>query len=336
MPLPPLPSCSRGCPPSFFQGLSVFAILGWRRAWWQLIRPAHLISGLGCLALLALYYVPYASRVDLLQVGQRLFVESGKRTAVAHGIWETVGHLAAFPLEMSYHFLPWTLLLVYLLRPGGWRSLKTSDFAAFCLVAFLVNIPVYWLSPNVYPRYLLMLFPLLFASLLYLHRQHADRRSKTYIYLRYLLLAASTLTAVALPFTPLAPPLSIIPYAWVKSVLLGGAAGAILLGMWRDRPNFLLLFCCFLLVLRIFFNLFILPVRAAGDERGIAVRTTAESVARSATNEELAVFRYTLIEPATGYYLSKARGEIVPRHFSDFGAAHRKHPDPWRSRHGRP
>ena len=51
------------------------------------------------------------------------------------------------------------------------------------------------------------------------------------------------------------------------------------------------------------------------------MRTTAESVARSATDGELAVFRYTLIEPATGYYLSQAWGEIVPRHFSDFDAA---------------
>jgi 4-amino-4-deoxy-L-arabinose transferase-like glycosyltransferase len=311
----------KGLPAIVFQGLSVFAILGWRREWWQLVRPAHIVSGLGCLVLLALYYVPYASQIDLLQVGQRLFVESGKRTAVAHGIWETAGHLLTFPLEMSYHFLPWTLLLAYLLRPGSWRTLKTNDFAAFCLVAFLVNIPIYWLSPNVYPRYLLMLFPLLFAPLLYLHRLHADRRSKSYTYLRYLLLGACTLVTVALPFTPLAPPLSIIPHAWPKSVLLGAAAGAILLGMWRDRSNFLLLLCCFLLVLRVFFNLFILPVRAIGDERGIAVRTTAESVAHSATDKELAVFRYTLIEPATGYYLSQARGKIVPRHFADFDTA---------------
>lgn len=313
----------KGLPALAFQGLSILAILGWRGAWGQLLRPAHLISGVGCLVLLSIYYLQYAQYVDLAQVGQRLFVESGKRTAVAHGVGETLGHVLAFPFEMSYHFLPWTLLLVYLLRRGAWRSLKNNDFAAFCLVAFLVNLPLYWFSPNVYPRYLLMLFPLLFAALLYLHRQHAERRDPPYAFLRYVLLIALSLCALGLPLIPLVPQLSTISYAWTKSVVLGACAGAIALLAWRDERNFLLLLCCFLLVLRLAFNLFVLPARAAGDERGLAVRSTARSVAVSATDRDLAVFRFTLMEPATSYYLSQARGGIVPRHFTDLQSATR-------------
>ncbi|MBB4079598.1 4-amino-4-deoxy-L-arabinose transferase-like glycosyltransferase [Lewinella aquimaris] len=308
----------KGLPAIVFQGLSIFALLGWRREWRQLIRPAHLITGLVCVALLGIYYLQYSQYVDLSQVGRRLFVESGKRTAAAHGIWETVGHVFAFPFEMSYHFLPWTLLLVYLLRRGAWRKLKSSDFAAFCLVAFLVNIPVYWLSPEVYPRYLLMLFPLLFAGLLYLHRWHAERRTQTYTGLRYLLLGIMTLCTIALPFVPLLPQVEAVTFPWVKSIVLGGVAGAVLIGSWRDRRNFLLLLCCFLLILRIGFNLFVLPVRAATNERGNAVRATAQSVVRTNAGRELAIYRYTLVEPATGYYLSEAYGRVVPRHFDRY------------------
>ncbi len=311
----------KGLPAIVFQGLSIFAILGWKRAWIQLIRPAHLLTGVACLALLACYYVPYHHYIDLSLVAERLFEESGKRTAVAYGAWNTVKHVVAFPFEMSYHFLPWTLWLVYLLRPGGWKGLRTNDFTAFCLVAFLVNIPVYWLSPNVYPRYLLMLFPLLFAGLLWLHRDHAARRTPTYRYLRYGILGAMTVSAVLIPFIPLVPQTSLVASPWVKSLLLGGLAGAVVYVGWRDERNFLIIFCCFLLVLRIVFDLFILPPRAAGDERGIAVRESAYSVVATNDQQRLAIFRHTLIEPATGYYLSEAYGSVVRRDLDRYDAA---------------
>ena len=309
----------KGLPAVVFQGLSVFAILGWTREWKQLWRPAHLVTGLGCLALLALYYVPYAGAVDLRVVAERLFSESSKRTAVAQGLWETVGHVVAFPFEMSYHFLPWTIFLVYLLRPGSWALLRSNDFAAFCLVAFLWNLPVYWLSPNVYPRYLLMLFPLLFASLLWLHRLHVADRSPTARYLRVFLLAVMTLVAAAIYFVPLEPRVAaLVSYPWLKSVILGAlASGLVWLG-WRRERDFLIVFCCFLLLLRVGFNLFVLPPRAVEDERGIAVRDTARRVINTVGDRPLGVYQFSLIEPASGWYLSQARGGVVPRVYADY------------------
>ena len=308
----------KGLPAIVFQGMSVFAILTWRRAWRQFLRPAHILSGLGCLALLGVYYWQYAEYVDLSKVAARLFRESGKRTMMAHGWWASVRHVFAFPFEMSYHFLPWTFLLVYLFRRGTWRLLKTNDFAAFMLVAFLFNIPVYWLSPNVYPRYLLMLFPLLFGALLFLHEQHAAERTAHYRGLRYLLLGLMTVCAIAMPFAPLVPQAEEVSYPWVKSVFLGAAAGAVVGTAWRREADLLILFAVFLLVLRIGFNWFVLPPRAAGDERGLAVRETAYRALADRTDDEVAILGYTLIEPATGYYLTEARGAVIPRVYEGF------------------
>jgi len=308
----------KGLPAIVFQGLSVFAILGWTRSWKQFFRPAHLLTGIACVGTLALYYWQYSEYVDLERVARRLFVESGKRTAVAHGFGESVQHVLAFPFEMSYHFLPWTLLLIYLLQPGSWQRLRKNDFAAFTLVAFLVNIPIYWLSPNVYPRYLLMLFPLLFGSLLCLHEQHATEHSLSYRILRYTLLGLMTVCACVIPFAPLFPETSIVSNAWLKSIVLGAAAGAVVWTAWRNDRNLLLLFVVFLLLLRIGFNLFVLPPRAAGDERGILVRNTAYSVMEGRAQDSVAIFGHTLIEPATGYYLTKARGRVVRRQFEGF------------------
>lgn len=308
----------KGLPAIVFQGLSVFAILGWTRSWKRFVYPHHLISGLVCVAVLALYYWQYSHYVDLERVFTRLFEESGKRTAAAHGFGESLQHIAAFPFEMSYHFLPWTFLLVYLLQRGSWAMLKKNDFAAFCLVAFLVNIPVYWLSPNVYPRYLLMLFPLLFGSLLWLHADHKAARSRSYRILRYLFLGLMTLCAVVIPFVPLIPDTEIVHWPWGKSLLLGAAAGAVCVFAWRSERNFLLLFAIFLLILRMGFNLFVLPPRAAGDERGIAVRDSATRIMEAHPQDSVAIYGWSLIEPATGYYLTHARGHVVPRQWANF------------------
>lgn len=308
----------KGLPAIVFQGLTVFAILGWTRAWKQFFRPAHLVSGLACVGLLAVYYWQYSQYVDLGGVAERLFVESGKRTVVAHGWLESVQHIFAFPFEMSYHFLPWTLLLVYLLQRGSWQRLRQNDFATFCLVAFLVNIPIYWFSPNVYPRYLLMLFPLLFGSLLFLHGAHKAAKTRSYRGLRYLLLGLMTLCAFIIPFAPLFPETEVVSYAWGKSITLGAAAGAIVWLAWRNDRNLLLLFAVFLLLLRIGFNFFVLPPRAAGDERGIAVKETAYAAMENHARDSVAIFGFTLIEPATGFYLTQARGHVVPRKWNNF------------------
>ena len=133
----------------------------------------------------------------------------------------------ALPFELVYHFLPWPLLLVYLFQPGSWARLKQNDFAAFMLVAFLVNIPIYWFSPNVYPRYLLMLFPLLFGSLLFLHQKHETQRSLSYRTLRYTFLRLTALCTLVIPFAPLLPETEIINYACPITILLAAAAAAI-------------------------------------------------------------------------------------------------------------
>jgi 4-amino-4-deoxy-L-arabinose transferase-like glycosyltransferase len=308
----------KGLPAIVFQGLTVMTLLWWTKGWRQLFRLAHLLSGLGCLAILGLYYWQYSHYVDLSWVAERLFVESGKRTAVAQGLSASLRHIVEFPLEMSYHFLPWTVLLLLLFRKGSWTALKENDFAAFLLVAFLVNIPVYWLSPNVYPRYLLMLFPLLFGSLIFLFSREEERNTKVARWYRWLFLGLMTICTLAIPFVPLIPETAMVNHAWIKSIALGAVAGAVLRLGWQSPRDLLLAFACMLLVVRIVFNVFVLPPRAAGDERGNAVRSTAHSVIDRNEDREVAIYGYTLIEPATGYYLSIRRGGVIPRQWEGF------------------
>ena len=315
----------KNLPALVFQGLTVLALLGFTRSWRQFFRLPHLVSGLLCVGLLSVYLAAYHQYVPLDVLFERLFVESGKRTAAAHTPGETLAHVLAFPFEMSYHFLPWTLLLVFL--PLGRRRVWRDDFLRWCLLAFAVNLPVYWLSPNVYPRYLLMLFPLLFAPLLVLYQEAPwagpQGQGKMKYYLTCLLFGAMCVVTVGLPFVPLIPETEIVTYRWVKALLPCGPALLLCRLAWRDirvgrGRNFLLLFTCFLLLLRLVFNFFVLPPRAAGDERGQAVRSTAYAVAAQARDRDLRVYAHSPVEPATSFYLTQARGCLVPRQFTGF------------------
>ncbi|MEM9836988.1 MAG: hypothetical protein AAF828_10825 [Bacteroidota bacterium] len=394
----------KGLPAIAFTGISIITFLVWQRKFWQLFYPPHLLCGLACLGLLGLYYWAYSDYLDLSLVAQRLFNESGKRTAVNYAWQETVGHFFAFPFEMSYHFLPWTFLLLFFFQRGSWRLLRTNPAATFMLIVFLTNLPLYWLSPNVYPRYLLMLFPLLFGSGLVLWQDHARRNTRSYRGFMYLLAGLMSLAALGFFAIPLVPKTAVVAYRWpiaITSGLLGLTLAGYtwrLLGLMnqgskrktsqvqappptappageleqpthqddgpqpseaRDRlatglpsganasqrlrtPGFtgtkssvpytlLLTFCAFLLLLRIVFNVFILPPRAIDDIRGERVRASAYQLIQAAQEQQqdLAIFGYTLMEPASSFYLQQAYGKIIPRQFTAFNASRAYLVNPW-------
>ena len=314
----------KGLPAIVFQGLTVLAVLGWTRSWRQFFRPPHLVSGALSTCALALYYLAYSQYVDLSLVIERLFIESGKRTAAAHSLGETLGHVLVFPFEMPYHFLPWTALLLLAVHPRARRAVREHDFAGYCLVVFLVNLPVYWLSPNVYPRYLLMLFPLLFVPLLVMWaRSQVEGGEWMKKGLTYLFLVAMTISSVGLFLVPLIPETAGVAGRWVWAVGLGLLSSGLTYLVWTDRrperPDFLLTLGCFLLLLRLALSVFVLPARGAGDVRGLAVRDSAVSTMRTVGSERaVAVYGFSLIEPATGYYLSLARNDLVRRQWEEF------------------
>ena len=119
------------------------------------------------LVLLGSYYYAYAQEGNLADIITTLFNESAKRTAIHYDWTDTLMHLFTFPFEMIYHFLPWSILVVYIFRKEWLSSIRQHPFIAFNALAFAATIPVYWASVEVYPRYLFMHVPLLFTVFLY-------------------------------------------------------------------------------------------------------------------------------------------------------------------------
>lgn len=173
----------KGLPAIVFQGFTLVSFFVYQKQFKQLFTFKHIVGGLLFLLIIGIYYFIYNQYNTLSSVFPTLLSESSKRTAAVFGIWKTILHLFTFPFEMVYHFLPWSILVIYFFTKNAWQEIRKDTFIAFNVLLFFANIIVYWFSVEVYPRYLLMLTPLIFSAFLHLHFKNEQDNALTFRFL---------------------------------------------------------------------------------------------------------------------------------------------------------
>ncbi len=307
----------KGFPSLLFQFSTLGAWFLYQKEWKKLFSIAH-IKGVLLLALLigSYYYTSSLFNHDTL-ITKGLLEQAASRTVLERGVKETLIHLFSFPLEMSYHFLPWSLLFIYFFKKSNFTALKDDSFLLFLFVTFVVNIPVYWTSPRVYPRYVLMLFPLLF--ILGVHFYKLDQRGK----LRKVIDAFWGALIILFAIGSFLPLLLERNYELSYLGLKVGFLATMMMGLsflyYSSKSHRMLILICSLLVTRIGFDWFVLPDRYANDD-GTKVKNTSIAVGNQFQSEPLFVYKKTLMQPANSYYLSIAKGAIIPRKSKNFRA----------------
>ena len=302
----------KGLPAIVFQGITLLTYLVYKKQWLRLFSLPHIVSGLVGVLLIGSYYAVYHQYNDLAEVFTKLFTESSKRTVAAHSFGDTLLHIAGFPLEVLYHFLPWTILVFLLLKKGTWQRIRQHHFAQYCLWILLLNSIIYWLSPNFYPRYILMLTPLLFIALLSTYEWHQKEKSRVYEIIRKglgVLLILITLGWLAPMFIERS---AIIPGRVWKSLVVVSALAALCWAYWKQPQRHLLIFALAMLVFRVGFNWFVLPDRSANDF-GEDVKASSIEVGERWSDRPLSIFHETLMQPANSFYLERAQNGIIPR-----------------------
>lgn len=307
----------KGLPAIVFQGLTLITYLILKKEWKRLFSLAHIGSGLLAVGLVAIYYATYHQYNSLDNVFQALFVESGKRTAVAYGWLDTFKHVVNFPLELFYHFIPWTFLLVLLAKRANRERLKGYFFFRFCFYALLINILVYWLSPNFYPRYILMLLPLGFILLVKMippstvERNNWDKLLRILCGVFILILAGGALATLFVEAT------QVIPGLYWKGIGTFLVVAGLLYYYWRKPTAQFFVLAAAFLVFRIGFDLLAIPPRAI-EGRGQDLKESSIAFAERWQDQEFKVFNETHMEPANSFYLEKNIGHIIPRAYNDF------------------
>ena len=304
----------KGLPSLVFQGaaLAVY-FLGSGLAsgvWRKLVSGAHAL-GLAVLgALVGGYFAVYSRYHPLREYLATLLDQSTQRTVAAQPWHESVAHLFKYPFDFIFNFLPWTLLLLCLARPGWRRILWAQPFLRFNALLFALLTPVFWLSPATIPRYLFVLTPLFFTVLAYFYQQfRAEGRwpHRAVDALLLVVLAGVSLGAWAVPWVPLTAALPGV--AWKTAAVALPLAVCTWL-FWQLPAQRLLWLGLFLLLVRVGFNWFVLPVRLTTRDE-TPFRTGALRVAELAGHEQVYKLADARLDNDEAFYITRGTGHIV-------------------------
>ena len=254
----------KGLPVLVFLGGSVVFILIWQKSLIQLIRQAHFLAILVFTIIVGSYYLAYLKYGDLNEVFTTLWVESAKRTPAHFTKEETLVNLFTFPFEMLYHFLPWSLFIFFLIRRNVWKKINQDPFIFYCTVTFLIHIPLYWISPQVYPRYVLMLFPLVFTVGYHFFKED---RAKSHIRARIsyiVIVIILALVVIVFSVVPVSQIFHKVNFSILKYMIVLAGLSYCLFSFLKTRSEWLLPTVCFLLIMRLGFNFYVLPERNDG------------------------------------------------------------------------
>lgn len=302
----------KGLPSVVFLGFTLLAYFIYRKQFRRLFSLQHISGFVLFLLLVGGYYLVYHQYNSLTEVFPTLISESSKRTVVRFGIWETLLHLISFPFEMIYHFLPWTVMVIYLIRRDVLQLILKDRFITFNALIFLVNLLPYWTSPEVYPRYLLMLAPLIFSVYIYLHQTHEAENSWQYRGVVGLFKVVCVIVALLALIPLFLPSTADLPLLYLRTLLPAVGLGLCAWYFYQQPKQRLLWLILILLLIRIDFDQFVLPDRNANDY-GDECRVSAIEIGKKYANQPFFMYDDSEIQPATTFYLTNARQGIIPR-----------------------
>jgi 4-amino-4-deoxy-L-arabinose transferase-like glycosyltransferase len=306
----------KGMPALLFQTLTLLTYFIWKKKFRILFSIQHITGILLFFAIIGAYYYAFFSRNDITpsDLFSNLLHESSKRTPGHFGISRNLLHLFTFPPEMLYHYAPWTIFVITLFQKNLWAKLRRNEFVFYSLLIFLVNFPIYWISPEVYPRYLFMFLPLLFSIFFYLYFETLDDRSwqhKTIHAIVFAVCAVLLLAFVVLSLISV-PQLSesIRPVYRIYAVAFAAIMVFLVWLCLKYRDLRLIAFVLALLVFRMGFDVFVLTKRA---EKYKVVEERGRQVASITKGEKLFILQGSDIGNFDGmsFHIATQRGEVL-------------------------
>jgi len=322
----------KGLPALLFQATTLLVLFISEKKFWKLVSIPHTLGILLLFSVLGMYYYAYfqVNEGAYQSVFETIFTESSKRTVVRFGLWASVLHFITFPFEMLYHFAPWTVLVIFLIRRDVFSQIWDNHFIRYCALAFLFNILPYWSSPEVFPRYLLMHTPLIFIVYVYFYfRTPKESWQHKAVYVFFLLLGLLTVAfhLVVGSFVAFGPfglsealaslhaKTTVIQFPMLKGGIIALAVAFALWLFVKIKAQRLVIFILIIVLVRIGFDFFILPPRVF--DRAPIVEA-AYKVAEITEGNPLYIYkgnRFYLsdkVEEATSFYIEKERGEVLP------------------------
>ncbi len=296
----------KGLPTVFFQGLSIIGLLFFSKELKRFFSWQHLAGIAVFLVLVGGYFLKYLQYNSLEGWVEFLWSQSSQRTVIEKAWYETLIHLVKFPIDHLYHLAPWSLFVVFLFQKNIRREIWNNDFLKYLIIILMVNIPIYWLSPGYYPRYLFMLYPVIFIVLAYAFEKSEKNALKQFIKWVFIVFCvAMILGSLALLVFPMAS-----DYRLSQAILICLLSITSLVLILQLKRHKYVGYVLVLITFRFGFNWIIMPQRIANN-RELEYKTEAETIGKITENEELHLLHWTAINHNTTFYIERERQQTL-------------------------
>ena len=298
----------KGLPAIVFQGITLVVLLGYDKKIKDFFSVKHLMGIAIFFFLTGSYYLIYMIKNPGTTIFSVLLDESTKRTVLQNGISHTIMAMLKFPVDMFYHYLPWSLFIVFLFRKGFWTSINNNPFLKFNFWVFVANLCVYWTSPDVYPKYIMMLMPMLYTVCWYFAQKDFEARDIKAGIMGKIVVVMMVVFSIGLFVFPLFRDIHYIDYYYTKAIFLFLLTTVVLFLFVKLRNQRIILTIAFLLLIRIAFDWVIWPIRY---EKFINLKKEAIEVAKMTKDKDLYYYTGTKVDRGTSYYISNEKKQII-------------------------
>lgn len=304
----------KGLPSLLFPVFTLLAMAIHRKQLKWIVSWQHCLAVVIAFLPVGLFFYAYSHQNSIAGWAEQLWDQSKQRTVLNKTWWESTRHLFLFPVDHLMHLAPWSLMIIFIFRNRFTQHIKQNRFMVYFLLVLFLNLVPYWASPGYYPRYLFMLYPIVFMVLAEAFWKSYTNNTKDYKYVNVVIRCLMCIVSVA--FVAVAFYLRIALWSVYFYVIL---ALLLLCMVWvfSAPSQSIWLFVAFLLVTRIAFNLYVLPHRKTTGKTDL-YKTHALELARITRNQPLYIVPGTPVDHNYIYYLERERGQ----------ALHFKRPEP--------
>lgn len=150
---------TKGLPSIVHQVISFMTLLFLTRKWRFLWDP-NFIGGVMLMLLIPVsYFIVYAQWEDPWNYLVNLYWESVKKSGAVSSPAEVLFHFFEFPFQFIWLLFPWSFSLILLFRKRVRKVWWIGSEQKVVLILLLVNLVIYWLSPDTRNRYLYPFLP---------------------------------------------------------------------------------------------------------------------------------------------------------------------------------
>jgi 4-amino-4-deoxy-L-arabinose transferase-like glycosyltransferase len=305
----------KGLPSFLFQGFTVGLWLIYQRDWKKLFSLSH-FAGIAVFLLIVVgYFYTYSQYNSLETYFDELYGQAAMRTVVDKPWYEGVLNIFVFPFENFGHLFPTSLLLIFMFRKGTIKRWMSNDFMAFVLLTLAINVLPYWLSPGYYPRYLFMLYPLVFILGAESFIRYSSDRNWMIKSVEWLFFAMAIILLLAFVGVSFIPELQSLDYLIWAAIIMTFFSGVII-WLWFKQPQWRVYWSFAVLIsFRLGFDLFVLPYRMLDGADSPAQRKIMAEKILANTPEDwpIKVFDQAPIYKEHDFYLGVATNRLIEK-----------------------